>query len=204
MLGSSTRLMDESLQHESVLRKMKFRKSDNKSKDALTPSFESLFYEHWAPIYHLFLRMVVDPAEAEDLALETFFRLYQHHPVPEDEFNTHGWLHKVATNLALQSIRSFKRREHYEITAGKNALEQAPENQPFEILAEKEDQRFARLVLAQMNPRQSQLLVLRHSGMAYKDIASALSLSPTSIGPLLLRAERDFEKRYRALTEDKR
>jgi RNA polymerase sigma factor (sigma-70 family) len=148
--------------------------------------------------------MVVDPAEAEDLALETFFRLYQHHPVPEDEFNTRGWLQKVATNLALQSIRSFKRREHYEITAGKNALEQAPENQPFEILAEKEDQRFARLVLAQMNPRQSQLLVLRHSGMAYKDIASALSLSPTSIGPLLLRAERDFEKRYRALTEDKR
>jgi len=196
--------MDESLQHGSVLRKMKFRKSNNKSNEELTSSFESLFYAHWTPIYHLFLRMVVDPAEAEDLALETFFRLYQHHPVPGDEFNTRGWLQKVATNLALQSIRSFKRREHYEITAGKNALEQAPENQPFEILAEKEDQRFARLVLAQMNPRQSQLLVLRHSGMAYKDIASALSLSPTSIGPLLLRAERDFEKRYRALTEDKR
>jgi len=152
----------------------------------------------------LLRRLVVNPAEAEDLALETFFRLYKHHPIPEADFNTRGWLQKVATNLALQSIRSFKRREHYEITAGKDALEQAAENQPFEILAEKEDQRFARIVLAQMNSRQSQLLVLRHSGIAYKDIASALSLSPTSIGPLLLRAERDFEKRYRALTEEKR
>ncbi len=197
--------MDASLQNESTSYPMKLGKSKNTSSVSAEPSsFESLFYEYWGPIFRLLRHLVVNPAEAEDLALETFFRLYKHHPTPEADFNTRGWLQKVATNLAFQSIRSFKRREHYEITAGKNALEQAPENQPFEILAEKEDQRFARLVLAQMNPRQSQLLVLRHSGMAYKDIASALSLSPTSIGPLLLRAERDFEKRYRALTEEKR
>lgn len=199
--------MDASLQNESTSYPMKLGKSKNTSSvsaEPSSPSFETLFYEYWSPIFRLLRHLVVNPAEAEDLALETFFRLYKHHPTPEADFNTRGWLQKVATNLALQSIRSFKRREHYELTAGKNALEQAPENQPFEILAEKEDQRFARLVLAQMNPRQSQLLVLRHSGMAYKDIASALSLSPTSIGPLLLRAERDFEKRYRALTEEKR
>ena len=197
--------MDASLQNESTSYPMKLGKSKNTSSvSAELSSFETLFYEYWGPIFRLLRHLVVNPAEAEDLALETFFRLYKHHPTPEADFNTRGWLQKVATNLALQSIRSFKRREHYEITAGKNALEQVSENQPFEILAEKEDQRFARLVLAQMNPRQSQLLVLRHSGMAYKEIASALSLSPTSIGPLLLRAERDFEKRYRALTEEKR
>jgi hypothetical protein len=39
--------------------------------------------------------------------------------------------------------------------------------------------------------------------MAYKEIAKALNLSPTSIGPLLLRAEREFEKCYRALTQEK-
>ena len=196
--------MDGSLQHEGILQQMKAPKSDNKSNDALTSSFESLFHEYWAPIYRLSLRLVVHPAEAEDLALETFFRLYQHHPVPEEEFNTRGWLHKVATNLALHSIRSFKRREQYELTAGKDALEQAPENQPPEIFAKKEEQRFARLVLAQMNPRQAEILVMRYSGMAYKDIAATLNLSPTSIGPLLLRAERDFEKRYRALVEEEK
>lgn len=196
--------MDGSLPHESVLRKMKLGKSNNKSNEASTSSFESLFYEYWAPIYRLFLRMVVDPAEAEDLALETFFRLYQHHPNPGEEFNTRGWLHKVATNLALHSIRSFERREHYEVTAGKDALEQAPENQPPEIFAEKEDHRFARLALAKMNPRQAQILVMRYSGMAYKEIASTLNLSPTSIGPLLLRAERDFAKHYRTLVEEEK
>lgn len=196
--------MDGSLQHESILQQMKARKSDNKSDEALTSSFESLFYEYWASIYRLLLRLVVDPAESEDLALETFFRLYQRHPIPEEEFNTRGWLQKVATNLALHSIRSFKRREHYEVTAGRDALEQALENQPPEIFAEKEDHRLARLVLAQMNPRQAEILVMRYSGMAYKEIASTLDLSPTSIGPLLLRAERDFAKHYRALVEEKK
>jgi DNA-directed RNA polymerase specialized sigma24 family protein len=43
---------------------------------------------------------------------------------------------------------------------------------------------------------------MRYSGMNYKDIAKALDLSPTSIGPLLLRAEREFEKVYRALDQE--
>ena len=196
--------MDESLRHESVLRPMKLRKSSYTSDDSLITQFESLFHENWVPIYRLLLRMVTDPAEAEDLALETFLRLYKHHPVPEAEFNTRGWLQRVASNLALQSIRSFKRREHYEINAGRDALEQAPQFHPPEILDEQEDRRFVRRALAQMNPRQAELLVMRHSGLAYKDIAAGLSLSPTSIGPLLLRAEREFEKRYRALVEEKK
>lgn len=194
--------MDESLPHENVLHLMKLRKRNNSTDESLMAAFESLFHEHWAPIYRLLLRMVTDPAEAEDLALETFWRLYKHYPEPQAQFNTRGWLQRVAANLALQSIRSFKRREQYELNAGRDALEQASQNQPPEIFAEKEDHRIARLALAQMNPRQAELLVMRHSGLAYKDIADALSLAPTSIGPLLLRAEREFEKQYRALTAE--
>lgn len=195
--------MDESLPHENVLHLMKLRKRNNSSDESLITAFESLFHEYWAPIHRLLVHMVTDPAEAEDLALETFLRLYKHHPAPEAGFNTRGWLQRVAANLALQSIRSFKRREQHEIKAGRDALEQAPQNHPPEILDEQEDRRFVRRVLAQMNPRQAELLVMRHSGLAYKDIAEALNLSPNSIGPFLLRAEREFEKRYRALTAEK-
>jgi RNA polymerase sigma factor (sigma-70 family) len=194
--------MDESLPHESVLHSMKLRKRNDIPDESLIAAFESLFHEYWAPIYRLLLRMVTDPSEAEDLTLETFLRLYKHHPAPEAEFNTRGWLQRVAANLALQSIRSFKRREHYELNAGRDALEQAPQIHPPEIAAEKEDQRFVRLALAQMNQRQAELLVMRYSGLAYKDIAETLNLSPASIGPLLLRAEKEFEKQYRALTKE--
>lgn len=166
--------------------------------EADSSGFEALFTEHWAYVYRVLHRLLGDPSEAEDLALETFFRLYQRYPLREKEFNIGGWLYRVATNLGLHSIRSWKRREHYEMAAGKYALDETPEDHPAEIMAREEERRFVRLALAQMNERQSQLLIMRHSGMSYKDIAKALKLAPTSIGPLLLRAEREFEKHYRA------
>ena len=167
-----------------------------------SPAFEALFLEHWAHVYRLLCRLVGDPAEAEDLALETFVRLYQKDPLRQDGFNPGGWLHRVATNLGLHSIRSWKRRERYELTAGKYALEQTEEESPAEILARAEEQRMTRRALAQMNERQSQLLIMRYSGFSYKEIAESLKLAPTSVGPLLLRAEREFKKHYRALTQE--
>ena len=165
-------------------------------------SFDDLFLEHWSSIYRLLVRMIGDPAEAEDLALETFFRLYQHPPKAGEGHNLGGWLYRVATNLGLHSIRSFGRREQYEMAAGKDALGNTPDNRPTEILESKEDHRLAQLALAKMNPRRAELLVMRYSGMAYKEIAKALNLSPASIGPLLLRSEREFEKIYRTLVQE--
>jgi RNA polymerase sigma-70 factor (ECF subfamily) len=170
--------------------------------ESISSKFEALFMQHWAQVYRLLYRLVGDPAEAEDLALETFVRLYQRYPQYENEFNLGGWLHRVATNLGLQSIRSWKRRERYEMDAGKYALEEAAEDRPVELVAQAEERRFVRLALAEMNERQSQLLILRYSGSSYKEIAKALDLAPASIGPLLLRAEREFEKRYRTLAKE--
>jgi RNA polymerase sigma-70 factor (ECF subfamily) len=166
-------------------------------------SFEDLFLEHWSSIYRLLVLVIRDPAEAEDLALETFFRLYRQPPKNSERSNPGGWLYRVATNLALHSIRSYKRRVQYEMAAGKDALETAPDYQPAEIFERKEDHSPTRLALSKMNPRRAELLVLRYfSGMPYKGIAKAMGLSPTSIGPLLLRAEREFEKLYRALDQE--
>jgi RNA polymerase sigma factor (sigma-70 family) len=164
--------------------------------------FETLFREHWAQVYRLLHRIVGDPSEAEDLALETFLRLYKQQPVQQDGFNLGGWLYRVATNLGLHSIRSWKRRESYELTGGKYALENSNEESPVEILAQEEERQQVRSVLSSMNQKQSQLLILRHSGLSYKEIASTLGLAPASIGPLLVRAEREFEKKYRALAQE--
>lgn len=189
----------------SMIDSMKNLKTDiveSAQAESISSRFEALFMQHWAHIYHLLYRLVGDPAEAEDLALETFFRLYQRYPLGENEFNPGGWLHRVATNLGLQSIRSWKRRERYEVDAGKYALEETPEDRPAEIVIQDEERRLVRLALAQISERQSRLLILRYSGLSYKQIAEALQLAPTSIGPLLLRAEREFEKRYRMLAKE--
>lgn len=170
--------------------------------DSRLSAFEQCFEQYWASIYGLLRRMLGDPAEAEDLALEAFYRLYKQGGASQEGFNAGGWLFRVAVNLGLHSIRALKRRDHYETSAGRMIVEQAPEDRPAEIVASEEQRRMARQALAEMDPRRSQLLVMRYSGMAYKDIAAALNLSPASVGPLLARAEDEFEKRYRAIAQE--
>jgi RNA polymerase sigma-70 factor, ECF subfamily len=164
--------------------------------------FETLFLEHWTSVYRVLQRLVGDPAEAEDLALEAFMRLYRQNQKQPQVQNAGGWLYQVATRLGLNSIRDWKRREQYELTAGRYALEEPTSLSPADILAQQEEHQQVRLVLARMNERQSQLLILRHSGFSYKEIASMLNLAPASVGPLLVRAEREFEKQYRILVQE--
>jgi RNA polymerase sigma-70 factor (ECF subfamily) len=58
-----------------------------------------------------------------------------------------------------------------------------------------------RWVLAQMKPRAAQILFLRHSGLSYADIAASLNIASGSVGTLLARAEKQFERLYRSLEE---
>jgi RNA polymerase sigma-70 factor (ECF subfamily) len=165
--------------------------------------FEAIFLEHWPRVFGLLRRLVGDDAEAEDLALDTFLRLYQRKPAADGDLNVGGWLHRVATNLGLNAIRGWKRRQRYELESGKMDLAENHPASPAEIYAGAEERQRVRAILGQMEPRQAQLLILRHSGQKYQEIAAALNVSHTSIGPLLARAESEFERRYRAAYDEK-
>lgn len=164
--------------------------------------FEAVFLQHWPQVYRLLVSLVGSPAEAEDLALEVFVRLHENAPGQDAEANPGGWLRRVALNLGLDAIRSWKRRERYELEAGRLNLEEHPDDSPSSLLARKEDRRYVRQVLAEMKPRSAQLLILRYSGLSYQEIAAVVGVSPASIGPLLLRAEKEFKQRYRAMDQE--
>lgn len=156
--------------------------------------FDTLFLEHWHTTYRVLLRLVGDHAEAEDLALETFWRLYRR--APQGEVSIGGWLYRVATNLGLNALRARKRRTQHELQAGAWDIETKTID-PAQVVADEEERARVRQVLNEMDARQAQLLILRHSGMAYAELAQTLGVAPTSIGTLLARAEREFESRYR-------
>ena len=161
-----------------------------------TAEFDALFLEHWQPICRVLVRLVGDHAEAEDLALETFWQLYRRPPSHDGAQNVGGWLYRVATNLGLNALRARKRRTRHEEQAAKQEPDKGTVD-AFDRVAAEEEQRRVREVLSTMEARQAQLLLLRHSGMAYVQVAAALGVSVNSVGTLLARAEREFEKRYR-------
>jgi RNA polymerase sigma-70 factor, ECF subfamily len=156
--------------------------------------FEALFQAHWSRVVQVLAHLVGDPAEAEDLALDAFWRLYRQ-PPGQDQ-NLGGWLYRVATRLGLNALRARQRRQQYEESAGKDALENDPPDNPAALVEQAQERQQVRWVLSLMKPRTAQLLILRHSGMSYAEIAAALQVSPASVGTLLARAEREFEGRY--------
>ncbi len=165
--------------------------------ETISDKFRADFLEHWKFINRLLLRLVGDSAEAEDLALETFWQLYCH-PPNTYALNLRGWLYCVATNLGFNAIRARKRRTQYEMQA---SAQTKNEIQVIDALAVEEERQCVRQVLAAMDSRQAQILLLRYSEMSYKEIAATIGVAPNSIGTLLARAEREFEKRFRELGE---
>jgi RNA polymerase sigma-70 factor (ECF subfamily) len=175
--------------------KSKTARSESAPTELEPLAFEGVFQAHWPRVYAVIYRIVGDPAEAEDLALETFLRLHQR--PPRDRTNLPGWLYRVATNLGLNALRARKRREQYETEAGVITLEGQPPANPGMAAEQAEERRRVRQVLSRMKKRSAKILILRHSGFSYAEVAGVVGVSPNSVGTLLARAEREFERRYR-------
>ena len=159
-------------------------------------SFESIFHRHYQRIYGLLFRLTGSAAEADDLAQEVFLRLYNRPLAPEREHNLAAWLVRVALNLGYNALRSRRRRTGYETAAGRQTWVEDSPGDPVEEVARIEQQDRVRQTLAALPERQAQLLLLRHSGFSYPEIAAALGVAPGSIGSLLTRAERAFEAQW--------
>ncbi len=154
-------------------------------------NFEVIFLENYERIYGVLYRLTGQKAEAEDLTMEALFRLWRR--APKDSDRLKGWLYRVAVRLGYNSLRATKRRTFYEENA---PLPQASSPDPSMEAQRARDQLRVHGTLRKIPRREAELLVLHHSGFSYKEIAAALDLSPNSVGTLLARAEREFERVY--------
>jgi RNA polymerase sigma-70 factor, ECF subfamily len=158
--------------------------------------FKRLFLEHYSRVVGVLLRLLGDPMRAEEVANDAFWRLYQQSPMREGADNVAGWLYRTATNLGIDVLRASARRVRYEQTSGNEAHNTAAPAGPLEALLVEEKRACVREVLASIRPAQAQLLILRASGLSYKELSEALDIKPSGIGTMLNRAEAEFRERY--------
>lgn len=162
------------------------------------PEFEAVFQQHWPRLVAVLFRLTGDRAEAEDLALEVFWRLHRKPALQAEGQDPGGWLYRVATRLGYNALRSRTRRSRYEQRAAAQAADTAPQLTPEGQVEQRQERQRVRQVLARMRPRAAQLLILRHSGLSYAELAAATGAAPGSVGTLLARAEKEFERLYRS------
>jgi RNA polymerase sigma factor (sigma-70 family) len=73
-------------------------------------AFESLFRQYQGEVYRWIMRIVRDSATAEDLTVETFWRMYRARAQFDlSKGNGGPWLRRIATNAALDHLRRSRR-----------------------------------------------------------------------------------------------
>src|SRR6202521_2995438 len=77
-------------------------------------SFALLLERHRRPVVHFMYRMVQNQAVSEELAQEVFLRVYRSRSTYEPTAKFTTWLFRIATHVALNSIRDAKKEKGHE------------------------------------------------------------------------------------------
>lgn len=159
--------------------------------DTAVPSeLEAIFHAQYERITRVIAGVTKDPARAEELAVEVFLK-WRRTPPSHGE-NVEGWLYRTAIRTGLDELRRQARRSAYERLV--DLVRRSPS--PHDVLVMREEQQRVRVVLGRIAPRDAELVILRSQGFSYEELASTLSLKPTSVGTLLGRAKEAFRKEY--------
>lgn len=162
-------------------------------------ALEQVFRLHYPRLVGLLARITGDRGRAEELAAEVFCRLSGRPALFGQGTNLDGWLHRTAVNLGLDCLRMEARRRKNEQAAGVEITRAGGAGGPLDDLLRSEERTRVKRVLTALKPSSANLLLLRHAGMSYAQLAEALQIRRASVGKLLARATADFERRYRSL-----
>lgn len=81
-------------------------------------------------IFRYIMSMVHDKAEAEDLTQDTFIRAYQRRNSLRNESAQTAWLYRIATNICLDRLRQFSRRNPIESETDLDQIEVSEPDTP--------------------------------------------------------------------------
>jgi RNA polymerase sigma-70 factor (ECF subfamily) len=163
-------------------------------------SFELLLQRYRTPLVNFLYRMVRAREEAEDLAQEVFLRVYRARKdyVPSAKFTT--WLFRIATNLALNSVRD-NRRQRMEVSLdapvtvdaedGDEKVMDIAEKHPNieQYMVEESRKKMIRHAIDKLPEKQRAAVLLhKYQELDYGDIAKILECSESALKSLLFRA----------------
>ncbi|MDA3944760.1 MAG: RNA polymerase sigma factor [Bacteroidetes bacterium] len=131
-------------------------------------AYEILINKYQAPIYNLFLRMLHNREEAEELTQETFVKAYEALPGFRFEYRFFSWLYRIAVNLALNDLKKQKR------FVGSEYLKNIPDEKDDKTAENKEHMKWA---VDQLKDIYKAVIVLKYyQQLSYQELAFALNI----------------------------
>jgi RNA polymerase sigma factor (sigma-70 family) len=183
----------------------KIGKEENGMEHSAPDLFRQQFNQHYPSVRRKLIALIRDEAAAEDLAQETFLRLYRNPPDQPEAIG--GWLHRVMTRLAYDYMdkkareRALTQKQEQNVLAQPQAIDSNEQQ-----LIDKDEQERVRGWLDTLPERDKQMLLLRYEGYSYAEIAQQLQVRQPQVGTMLRRAgerlKRQALKSESAITQE--
>lgn len=163
-------------------------------------AFRLLVERHSRPLFRLAFRMTGNESDAEDVVQETLLRAYRQLGRFDERASFGTWLYRIATNYALDVMRSRARRREQLLPAdAEDPLLSLPSGEPAPdrlALSGEVRERVAE-AMGELSVAERTAFVLRHfEGMGIEDVSRTLGCQPSAAKHSIFRA---VQKLRRAL-----
>jgi RNA polymerase sigma-70 factor (ECF subfamily) len=158
-----------------------------------TERFQPLMERHQQAIHaYLFRFLLGDTETARDLTQTVFLKAFRNLRAVDPARPFAPWLYRIAHNEAANHLRSRARRPESGLEPDHWArLPAAEGNDPEANRLEAEEQAALRSALAQLAPRQREVVMLHYfEDKSYEEIAEILAMPLGTVGTLMHRARR--------------
>jgi RNA polymerase sigma-70 factor (ECF subfamily) len=150
-------------------------------------AFETLFRQFQGEVFGWIVQIVRDPGIAEDLTIETFWRIHKARERFDTEAAFGAWARRIARNLAIDHIR-VRRREH-------ELSEQALSVETPDLALRRETREKIERALRQLPPKlQAAATLALVDERPYQEIADLLGVPVGVIRTRVFRAVRQLRK----------
>jgi RNA polymerase sigma-70 factor (ECF subfamily) len=151
-------------------------------------AFEAIFRQHQGEVYRWIMRIVRNPATAEDLTVETFWRMYRAHARFDPTMESCGpWLRRIAANAAIDHLR--RSRREIPLPDDMPATTQQPPAEQMEL------RRQILGAMDRLSPRlRAVILLALVEEEPYERIAQALGISENAVRVRVFRGVRILRK----------
>jgi RNA polymerase sigma factor (sigma-70 family) len=155
-------------------------------------AFEVLFRQHQKQVYAWIVRVVRDTGIAEDLTVETFWRIYRSRGRFDPAGNFGAWAYRIGTNVAFDHLR--KSRRETELPAD------LPADARPDPALQRETRDRIRVAFVRLPAKYRLVAILALiEGAPYEKIAEAAGISTSLVKVRVFRAVRMLRKQLSSL-----
>jgi RNA polymerase sigma-70 factor (ECF subfamily) len=159
-------------------------------------AFETLFREFQGQVYAWILCIVRDPGSAEDLTVETFWRVYRAHTRFDTTRGFGAWARRIATNIALDHLKAVRR----EVSLPQDGPTESGGGSPPDSTAQRDIRSAIARAFRKLPARLQAVATLALiEERPYAEIAEALGISVAAVKSREFRAVRLLREKLRRL-----